>query len=435
MKQITFLRWLPIAVICLLLCNCQQMSEEPSSNTEGTLNIRTRSAGNGELVYPIHIYAFSEKGSYVTSQLIEDADEAVKLPLPSGSYRIVAIAGTSDEYTIPDKPSLKDVITLDSPTGASTPLMTGKADVTLTSEADATLEITLTHAVSALQLALKSLPSNVASVTVCFSPFYTTLSLDGTYGGGGQTLEIPCTLGTDNVWSSEERYIFPGSTTETVLSIRVTEKDGTETTYGYICQSVPKANQPFHITGNYSDGITVSGSFNIQDWDTAIEIEFDFGAVEQQPDDDEDTEEPDLSSLPEMGSIWNGTIVADIGEADDTGADVLLMSLEEWEATVSQVDGVISSYSVNGITDWRLPTSEEAKTLRSSYSGNNREALNERIAAYDDTLVGIDGEERYLCDKDGTYYSFIFAGGTSITKAGTKRSYYLRLVKTYRMTY
>lgn len=87
------------------------------------------------------------------------------------------------------------------------------------------------------------------------------------------------------------------------------------------------------------------------------------------------------------------------------------------------------------MADWRLPTYEEAQLLRNSFSDTNRLALNERIANYDAELVGIDGEERYLCDKSGVYYSFIFAGGTSITKAGSVRAYYTRLVKSCRVTF
>ena len=109
------------------------------------------------------------------------------------------------------------------------------------------------------------------------------------------------------------------------------------------------------------------------------------------------------------------------------------MSLDEWSIVTDQVPELISGYSVNGLTGWRLPTYEEAKLLRSSFSGENRIAVNERIAAYDDTLWGLDGEERYLCNKDGIYYSFVFSGGSKLSKAGGVRSYYARLVKTYRI--
>ena len=132
-----------------------------------------------------------------------------------------------------------------------------------------------------------------------------------------------------------------------------------------------------------------------------------------------------------MGTIWNGSIVADVGEADENGVDILLLSLDEWAIYTSQIEELISGYSVNGISGWRIPTYDEAKYLQNSYSGENRFSLNERIAAYDDDCVGLDGEERYLCNKSGVYYTFVFAGGRVISKAGDKTVYYARLVKTY----
>ena len=164
--------------------------------------------------------------------------------------------------------------------------------------------------------------------------------------------------------------------------------------------------------------------------------ETDEESVLELKQEDEEEQEVDLTGVPEVGTIWNGCIVADWGEADETGVEVLLLSLDEWVATVSQVADVMEGYSVNGISDWRLPTHEEASVLRARFSGNGLDELNERIDEYDSGLLSIaDGEdERYLCTKNGTYYSFRFVSGTTTTKAGEVRSYYLRLVKSYRIS-
>jgi hypothetical protein len=63
--------------------------------------------------------------------------------------------------------------------------------------------------------------------------------------------------------------------------------------------------------------------------------------------------------------------------------------------------------------------------------------LNERIAEYDSELYGLaNGEkERYLCLKNGEFYSFQFRAGTGTTVAGEKRSYYVRLVKSYHIEF
>ena len=135
--------------------------------------------------------------------------------------------------------------------------------------------------------------------------------------------------------------------------------------------------------------------------------------------------------MPEIGTIWNGAIVADVNEDESTGTEILLLSLEEWEATTAQVDEIENGYSVNGMTGWRLPSHGEAQVLRNRFCGEVRLSLNGLISEYDPDLCWIDGEERYLCEKDGEFYSFVFSTGKSISPAGTQRSYYVRLVKSY----
>ena len=105
------------------------------------------------------------------------------------------------------------------------------------------------------------------------------------------------------------------------------------------------------------------------------------------------------------------------------------------EIVISQIDEVTDGYVVNGLSGWRLPTHDEAALLRAKFSGENRLELNDLIAEYDDELYGLaNGEkERYLCLKEDELYSFQFIGGTRTTKAGDKRSYYVRLVKTYKI--
>ena len=168
---------------------------------------------------------------------------------------------------------------------------------------------------------------------------------------------------------------------------------------------------------------------------TAVVIAFlGFKSLKEEEEEDEDGSNADL---PEIGSIWNGTIVANILEKDETGTDMLLMSLEEWEGTASDVKDAEFDYTVNGISDWRLPTHEEAAVLRDKFNGESLVKLNERIAEYDPELYELaDGEkERYLCLKNGEVYTFQFRAGKSITSAGEKRTYYVRLVKSYHMDF
>ena len=437
MKLRRFCTWLLMAAMCFLFWGCQTMGEEVDLESCGVLKVKARSAQNEETVYPMYLYAFSEEGICVTSQLMESSEENMRLELPAGKYRIVLIAGVGDDYTVSENPSLDDAIMLGGNSGASTPLSVGMADVVVGSESETRLELTLSYAVSAIEVMLTELPAEVSSVTVTLSSFHSSMTLSGEYGGDGYSLVMPCTLDADNGWSTGTHYVFPGNTSETVFSVQLTMKDNTVVSYGYTWRDIMEAGRPYSIAGSYSSGIVLDGYFVLKGWDALTEIAFQFGTGKNEDGTGEDLEEPTIGSegVPEVGSIWNGAIVAQVSDVDETGADVLLLSLDEWIMVTSQVEEVTADYVVNGLSGWRLPTSEESQMLRDRFSGASRTELNERIADYDASLMGVDGEERYLCDKSGVCYSFIFAGGTSITKAGTVRTYYARLVKDCRLTF
>ena len=430
---------LPLYIfLCCILFACQQVPEDDSWASEEesqSLQVKVRSAENVEISYPLFLYAFDKDGKLAASQNIEKEEDDMALTLGNGDFRLVAIAGTSGAYLLPESPTIDDVITIDGTEGAGTPLMVGRADIDISRSSGTTAEITMSYVVAELNVKLTNVPTDVEIVQLAISPLYSSLSMGGKYGGDTQKVKVECTLNEDGAWTAQSTYIFPGSGKETTFSIYFKKADGTELTYGYTYQGKPEANHPFNITGSYAEGVIVGGSFEISGWEEAIDVEFTFGANAVPGVDEEEPEEPeiDLTNVPEIGTIWNDAIVADIGEADETGVDLLLLSLDEWDATTSQVSDVIEGYSVNGISDWRLPTHEEAALLRARFSGDSRLELNDLIEEYDSSLYGVDGEERYLCTKNDVYYSFKFAGGTTTTKAGEKRSYYVRLVKTYRV--
>lgn len=439
---------LPLYIfLCCTLFACQQVPEDDSWASEEesqSLQVKVRSAENVEISYPLFLYAFDKDGKLAASQNIEKEEDDMALTLGNGDFRLVAIAGTSGAYLLPESPTIDDVITIDGTEGAGTPLMVGRADIDISRSSGTTAEITMSYVVAELNVKLVNVPTDVKAVVLAISPLYSSLSLEGKYGGDTQKVKVNCTLGEDGVWSAQPTYIFPGSAAETTFSVSFKKEDGTELTYGYTYQGKPEANHPFNITGSYAEGVIVGGSFEISGWEEAIDVEFTFGAnvvpdTDEDGEDEEDEElerpEVDLTIVPEVGMIWNGMIVVDMEEVDETVTDLLLMSLEEWEVITSQVNDVIDGYSVNGISEWRLPTHDEAALLRALFSGDSRDELNELIAEYDDDLYGLaNGEdERYLCLKNDLYYSFQFIPGTRTTKAGEKRSYYVRLVKTYRL--
>lgn len=432
-------------LLSLITLSCQQVPEDDgwlSEEKTKSLKVKVRSADNVEITYPLYLYAFNKSGKLAASQTINDEGNDMALSLTDGEFQVVAVSGISDDYQLPENPTLDDAIVLSNSKGADTPLMIGRADINVSRSEGTSAEIALTYVVAQLNVMLKNVPTDVSTVELSISPLHSSLTMSGEYGGDTQKIKASCTLGEDGVWTAQPTYIFPGSGKETTFSVYFKKEDDTELTYGYTYNGIPEANHPFNITGSFAEGIIVGGSFEINGWEEAINVEFTFGANVVPDDDEEEKEEEeeekedvqiDMTNVPEVGTIWNDMIVADIGEADETGVDLLLMSLDEWEATTSEVTDILDGYSVNGISEWRLPTHDEAAVLRARFSGDNRWELNDLIEEYDSSLYGLDGEERYLCTKNGLYYSFKFVIGTRTTEAGEKKSYYVRLVKTFRM--
>ncbi|MBQ8770501.1 MAG: FimB/Mfa2 family fimbrial subunit [Bacteroides sp.] len=424
---------------CWFVISCQQVPNDDewlSEEEMKPLKVKVRSAENVEIAYPLYLYAFDKNGKLAASQTIVDEGKDMALSLTDDEYQVVALSGVTDDYQLPKDLTLEGEIKLSNIEGADAPLMVGRADVGGSRNEGTMAEIALSYVVAQLNVVLKNVPADVSTVQLSISPLYSSLSMGGEYGGDVQKVKVNCTLGEDGVWSAQPTYIFPGSAAETTFSVSFKKEDGTELTYGYTYQGKPEANHPFNITGSYAEGVIVGGSFEISGWEEAIDVEFTFGANVVPDKEGEDEEEPeiDMTNVPEVGTIWNDMIVVDIGEADENGVDLLLMSLDEWESDTLNVVDIPTGYSVNGISGWNLPTYDEATTIRARFSNDARLELNDIIKQYDSQLVGLsaDSNDRYLCLKNGKYYSFSFAPKTNISPA-KKRSYYVRLVKTYRV--
>ena len=439
MKRHVLGKWLWVVVVCLLAGSCQQLPDELLAETEkGTLKVRTRSADDEEVVYPLTLYVFSSDGECVKTQQVEAEDDDVQLQLAEGKYRVVAVSACKEGYVSAAIEDWEDVIELTEEDGAKIPLVMGSADVTVDAETKGKLDIMLSHVVTAVDVSLSNIPSDVTEVVVTMSSFYAAVNLKGEYESADYSLHLPCSLDSEGRWNTDTRYLFPGSGKETVISIRMKMGDGEEVTYGYTWKESPEANQPYHLLGDYSGGFALNGSFLLKAWNEAKNIEFEFGA-DASSDEEEDTEDEgdadiDWSEEPETGEIWNGCIVANITETDNGGMELLLMSLDQWYELTSMVPDVLSGYSVNGIVGWRLPTREEADFLLKTYYGNERLALNRRIEEFgEEGLVGINGDGRYLFEDAGGYFTFVFDPGRVVWDAGLKTKYYIRLVKTYRI--
>ncbi|MGL5980464.1 MAG: FimB/Mfa2 family fimbrial subunit [Phocaeicola sp.] len=419
-----------------ILNSCQKFEEFEESKPlpTTTLSVSTRSLDADDIPYPVWVYAFSEEGNCIEKQQISSKSDKLKMNLPIGKYQLVALTGVSSGYIFPELPQLSDFISIENGR-ANEAAMMGRANITL-SKQSATLELTLNYVVTAFKASFAGIPPEVSQVSIHISPLYGSLAMNGDYSNGDQSIEIVCQKEEEEeIWGTETLYIFPCSGQKMAFSITFQEKDGVTKTYGYQTTVIPRANHPYVICGNYEDGMfQVEGGIVADGWGETIYIDFDFGP-NISPDDNGEDGEGDgggiHADIPQVGTIWNDCIVVRVSNATSHGANLLLLSLAEWEIYRYQINDYLSDYSVNEIKNWRPPTYDEAGWLSKTINGEVVDKINSDIRARKKGEYLIHNGERYLCNKEGAIYSFMFVEGKVRSVAGDGRTYLLRAVKEY----
>ena len=416
----------------------------PSSDTIDTfddaatskLRVITRAA-TGDPIYPILVMAYDEAGALKGQQTITKPEQGISLQLAEGSYHITALSGHTS-YDEPDSYSLQSsLISIPAAGYASQPLMIGGADVYL-SNSSASVNVVMTFRVASLQMSLAEVPSDVTAVSIGISQQHGAIDMTGAFNGT-KTVNIPCYKEGD-VWSSGQVYVMPGAGTSTTLTLSLTNATG-QTSYSYELAEPLSAAVPYIIRGTYVEATvpTITGVITIEGWGSERTIDFDFGNGSSGGGSSSGTTTPYVSDtkIPEAGSEWEGHVVALTENVTDTEADLLLLALHEEtnihapaaEGYETEMTDFVAAYSEAGLSDWRVPTEDEARALKKAYGGNFEE-LNlvvEGLSGDAITIATTSNNARYLC-ADGTK-TFNFAENGSITSAGTSVKYRLRLVK------
>lgn len=145
------------------------------------------------------------------------------------------------------------------------------------------------------------------------------------------------------------------------------------------------------------------------------------------------TPEDEEIDLPKEGTLWNGHAVAYA-----SGNTILLLSAREWDDVTSAENAdtpeaaadIAAEYMEGEYSGWTIPTTEQAKAMRDRWTGDKIDDLNALFADNGTPITVKDAKGnnvRYLCE-DATH-SFVWESGTTVSKAGAKATYRLRLVK------
>lgn len=388
--------------------------------------------------YPANIIVFNADGRCVSNVILTEAEPEVELSLERGNYHLTALAST-DLYQIPSTFALQSFISMPATGYASCPLLMGQADVSLQS-ARAMANIQLRQQSASVTCSVTDLPKSVTSVNVSVSTPYTVVDLHGSFDKP-QSVTIPCSCMSDGCWQSSLVHLFPGSGTNTVVSIQAETPDST-IIRGY--------SLPYPLTAAYDYQLTSSAGIGIDIDDIVVGDDTDSGSGPASGS-GEGLDTLWVSTIPTSApKIIDGHVLVLLDNISADGADACFLSSNEWDNVHSALSADypeeaidIANYYTEGgnnlgqLNGWTIPTKEEANQLKSFYAGaDNVKRLNSLLIGKFYTPISLTdskGENvRYLCND--AQHTFTFATEkSSITKAGTKATYNLRLVRKYRL--
>lgn len=422
--------------------SCEQV-QIPEMNTHLgeplQVDIETRTTEGITVAYPVRVFAFRmQDGVLAGTQTLAHAGESLSIELPAGEYNLVVFSG-SEGYTFPESPeNIGQTVVLDSGYTQRNALMYGCSYVNL-QEKDVQVSVQMYYKVCKLSCVLNDVPEDASRVELTVYPVFTAMGLDGELAGPGKATIAAVPTDQEHVWEIPVTYLWGTDGTQTTLSVQMEgEVSGTKVVSSTLNQSF-KPSVPYLLSGSYREGIGISGELEYHGWEPSVEIPFYYGE-DMMSEPEAGTGIYEVEAIPEPKSVWNNHIVACVTSQTADRADLLLISRKQWKQ-VSSATGedpemafrLANDYTEDDLSDWRIPTSEEAKQLLEAYSDPfDLAALNEVVAQAGGSIVLCadeteDGSSvRYLCHEAQS--SFPFGTDGSVSTSGDKRTYRLILV-------
>lgn len=429
--------------------------EHPSDTTPCIVGITTRATA--DINYPVTLYAFNAKTGVLAGKVTAESEgKTLTMSLKAGKYHLVALAGAQGLETT-DSPTSDSSIGIPSNGLITSAVQMGGADIEV-DNTDLTVELNMSYQVAKIDIELHDIPTDITAVNVSLSSLYSDMTFRDNLSDE-QTISIPLEKveGEDDTWKSCTVYTLKGSSTQLTLSISMSNETSTKI-YGYTHTNNLESGTPYTFIGSYIEGFYLTGTVTSKGWNKPQNINFTFGigagTNEDNEDNGEDNEDegnnddtnnsqgikdddlPDdtdasywVTTIPEAISIWNGHFVGVATKSsDNTSADLLLISLQEWETTAANATTAWSGYSEGNIESWRIPTSEEMITIASWGKSNGNES---KLTTVNGKLRNIGGDgltnsKNYLCG-DGDKYVQI--SNDKVQTAASDVTYRLRLVK------
>lgn len=451
-----------ICLSCSKIVLDEEQDDTPDKPANSTLIVtassRATSTETGDISYPVSVYVFNSNGKCVDLKTIASADDQLSFKLSAGTYDVYAVAGaTSDCYDLPTQAEAtkQSVITLKAGKENCDLMTAATTGLTLQANEENTLELNLERKVLMIQtVTMKNIPTDVEEVTVSISPLYTTLLLNGSYGNETGSASISLAKGDDaSTWTNSAPVFFYVSkdAPSITVSMKRTGSDAVKS-YTYSLKEAMQANYKFNITGTYDgDKITVAGVISGVKWIGTSEISFNFGDDTTGSSEEATGEETEngkgggeTSDIPAAGTAYKGCYVLKVDKTVSPVAVTLMSPTNNntWSFTTgneeelkADVDNALSKISVEGVSDWRLPTKDEI-----AYAYDNMDTIYENVNAIKQTsstttMESLFSNGAYLFNNNGTINSYIYSKDGNYTikeinDIGNGKSTYLRAFTT-----
>lgn len=432
---------LPLVIIMASIsASCSEdgyFEGEAYSEPNSKLIIRTRALPDGsdgtdnsaKVSYPVYVYVFDSSGNCCKRVQVDDDASTVSIDLFEGTYSVYAVAGADAvNYSIPDESTAKPETEVSLNDGMEHgDLMSAGNTVSLVDGGENTLTLTLQRKVMLIRnISINNVPSTAKGVSVTLAPLYSSLRINGTYSGSGESKEIELKRdGSTKTWKSTDScYLLPPTDDRATVTINIKGDNGAVKSYSYTSSQELAANYKISITGTYTErlGVSLSGTIVGATWQGEREITFDFdedGSTEtMEPvlpkdslDGGEGETEPIVSDAPEVGTLYKDKYYVLSSESSDgittvkllTGDEMSSLSFdgEDQESAKTAIANAISEMtSESGISGWRLPSREEMDLIN-----NDLGSINEVLSNTGFELLG--SGRNYFVTDSGLIQSYV----------------------------
>ena len=305
-----------------------------------------------------------------------------------------------------------------------------------------TAKITLDYAVTAISVSLTGIPADAQAVAVQFAPVSSGIDFKGNPADDRQHCTLHC-YKYEKRWVCNPTYIIPHSQGETSVSIRVTLPQEEEI-HEYTYKAALKPGYPYRFNGDLETNLALEGDFHIEGWQPEIDVELgtdknpsgegtQTGTSGETPDKDSEKKDPEqkdidtfiVSELPPEDVIWGYFYIWKLQRISEYEALATLIAPNQAFAFAGDAIKWLQNYRIDGISGWRVFTTEEAQAFRNQF-GNRMGDLNNYLYENGMARFYCSKEARYLCNQGQSTFSFT---STRITNAGKTVKYYLRPVK------